>query len=143
MKKEKKDKHFIKKPYYEGGITAMRDFIRKNMRYPESALQAQVEGTVHIRYTIDHKGKVIATKVINGIGYGCDEEAVRLVQLLEFIAPKNKNIKAIFHKTIQIHFRLPKQEKPSIQYNYVLTKKQKPSPKEEGKSYTIIISTGL
>ncbi len=142
MKKEKKDKHFIKKPYYEGGISAMRAFIRQHLQYPKAALQAKIEGTVHIRYTINHKGKVVATKIIAGIGHGCDEEAVRLVELLEFIAPKNRNIKAIFHKTIQIHFRLPEQEKSTIQYNYTTTKTpKKPKPKSKGKSYIITIRT--
>ena len=107
MQREKKDKHFIKKPFYEGGLSAMRAFISKNLAYPEEAREKQIEGTVHIRYTIDRTGAVIGTKVIAGIGHGCDEEASRVVRMLKFHAPKNlvQNIK--FHKTIQIHFRLP------------------------------------
>ena len=153
MKKERKDHQFIKKPYYEGGITAMKDFIKTNLSYPSTALHQKVEGTVYVRYTINYKGKVIDARIIAGIGYGCDEEALRLVKLLEFIVPKNRNLKAVFHKDLQIHFRLPKAQPKSvrtppstpltIQYNYT-TRKQKlkktiEKKKESGGSYDITI----
>ena len=85
---EKKDKHFIKKPYYEGGIKALKKFVGENLQYPKEALREKIEGTVYVRYTVDYKGNVIAAKTISGIGYGCDQEALRLVKMLKFIAPK-------------------------------------------------------
>lgn len=153
MKKERKDHQFIKKPYYEGGITAMKKFIKENLSYPQTALQQKIEGTVYIRYTINYKGKVVDTKIITGIGYGCDEEAIRLIKSLEFKVPKNRNLKAVFHKSLQIHFRLPKtlpQKEVSppispraIQYNYMITKQTSPKPidkkTQKGGSYNIII----
>jgi len=153
MKKERKDHQFIKKPYYEGGITAMKNFITKNLSYPSAALQKKIEGTVYIRYTINYKGKVVDTKIVTGIGHGCNEEAIRLVKLLEFNVPKNRNLKAVFHKSLQIHFRLPKatptkevSPPPSpmnIQYNYTTTKQETPKPVEKkvekGGSYDITI----
>ncbi len=153
MKKERKDHQFIKKPYYEGGMTAMKNFIKENLSYPSAALQQKIEGTVYIRYTINYKGKVTDTKIVTGIGHGCDEEAIRLVKLLKFKVPKNRNLKAIFHKSLQIHFRLPKvlakQEvvnpvpPVSIQYNYTTTKAKTEKPIVEkiqkGGSYDITI----
>ncbi|MEM6322004.1 MAG: energy transducer TonB, partial [Bacteroidota bacterium] len=97
MKKERKDHQFIKKPYYEGGISAMRMFIKKHLVYPEIAKKRQIEGTVYLRYTINQKGEVIDSKVIRGIGHGCDEEATRLVRLLKFKVPKNRRPKLLFH----------------------------------------------
>lgn len=142
MKKEAKDKHFIKKPIYEGGPTAMKKFIGENLRYPKEALENKTQGTVYVRYDIDYSGKVVDAKVIKGIGHGCDEEAVRLAKLLKFKVPKNRGVRVVFHKNIQIHFRLPK-KKPvkktmSVQYNYVEKKKEEPE-KENKKSggYTI------
>ena len=147
MKKEAKDKHFIKKPIYEGGPQAMKAFIRKNLRYPEEALKNKVEGTVYVKYDIDYKGKVVDAKVISGLGHGCDEEAVRLVKLFEFSVPKNpRKLKIVFHKNIQIHFRLPKKKKnkaQQFQINYISTPAEKkapnPSKKENGGGYTITI----
>lgn len=154
MKKERKAQNFIKKPYYEGGMTAMKVFIKQHLSYPKEAADKKIEGTVHVRYTINYKGKVIDTKIVSGIGHGCDQEASRLVQLLVFNVPRNRNLKAVFHKTLQIHFRLPKvvppvkipepaQTQPTIHYNYTTTKKkeEKASPKKETprKSHQIII----
>ncbi len=64
MKKERKDKDFIKAAYFEGGRTAMDAYVKKEMRYPKEALAAKVEGRVTIRYTVDFKGKVIDAKVV-------------------------------------------------------------------------------
>lgn len=148
MKKEKKGQHFIKKPYYEGGMSAMKVFIKQQLSYPKKAKAKKIEGTVYVRYTINYKGKVIDTKIISGIGYGCDEEAVRLVKLLEFNVPRNRNLKAVFHKNLQIHFRLPKEKTPAVksvaptsglQYHYTLSPKVESKKIEKKGGYTIVI----
>jgi len=143
MKPEKKDKHFIKKPYYEGGMTAMRKFIARHLQYPKEAKDNKIEGTVFIKYTINHKGKVIEAKVVSTLGYGCDEEAERLVYLLEFKVPKNRGVKVKFHRSIQIHFKLPA-EKPAkpltgIQYTYTSEKTTTQKNDNQG-SYVYSIS---
>ena len=146
MKKERKDKHFIKKPFYEGGLKALRDFIGKNKKYPKEALEKKIEGTVYLRYTINYKGKVIDTKILSSLGHGCDKEAIRIVKLLRFKVQKNYVGKIKFFKTIQIHFKLP-QDKPQptsntqVSYNITSSKKKKETPPKKnnggGYSYTI------
>ena len=103
----------------------MQKFLREQKSYPPEALAAKVEGTVSIRYTINHLGDVIHTKVVAGIGYGCDEESQRIVALLKFSVPKNRKVRAQYHKTTHIHFRLPKQSvRLPIQYNISVTQKE-------------------
>ena len=140
MQKERKDKNFIKKPVYPGGPTAMRQFIREHLVYPKDALEHRIEGTVTLKYTIDHKGKVIDTHVVAGLGHGCDEEAQRLVRLFRFEVAKSRGVKVTFQKDIHIHFRLPKTtpmpEKTGTQINYVTTSSKAPAA---GYSYTITI----
>jgi len=146
MAKEKKDKHFIQKPIYLGGPKGLKTFITKNLQYPKEALEAKVEGSVYVKYTINHKGKVIEVKVISSLGHGCDEEAVRLVKLLEFQVPKNRGLKVKFFKNIRINFNLPKAPvAPAIQYQYTTTpstaQKAKPATnKKSGGSYNITIN---
>ena len=143
MKAEKKDKHFIKKPYYEGGMTAMRKFIAQHLQYPKEAKDNKIEGTVYIKYTINHKGKVIDAKVVSSLGYGCDEEAERLVYLLKFKVPKNRGVKIKFHKNIQIHFKLPptKPVKPLTGIQYTYTSEKPPiQKKNKQNSYNYSIS---
>lgn len=151
MKKEKKEKDFLHKPIYPGGPKAMRQLIRDNLHYPEAARQAGVEGSVSLRYTINHLGKVTEVKVIAGLGYGCDEEAVRLVNLLQFEVPKNRGLKVLFHRSLQVHFRLHKQPPPApkapapaatIHYEYVPQKAAEPESetKKPGDTYTYTIN---
>jgi len=143
MKKERKDKHFIKKPIYEGGPNALKQFISKNLSYPKETLQAKIEGTVVIRYTINIQGKVVDTKIINGLTPECNEEADRLVRLLQFKVPKNRGFKGFFHKDLHIHFKLPKVATSTIQYTLTPTAKKEttetvPEKKENG--YTITVN---
>lgn len=140
MKKERKNKDFIKSAYYEGGKSAMEVHIKKELRYPKEALAAKVEGTVSVRYTVDYKGKVIEASVISGIGHGCDEEALRLVRNLQFKVPDERRIKSKYSRKLHIHFRLPgspsvlpatkKAAAGGLQINYQVTSPDKP-PKPE------------
>lgn len=154
MDKSRKDKHFLKKAFYKGGAKAINAFVKENLRYPKEALTNKIEGKVFLRYDINHKGKVIAAKVIQSLGYGCDEEAVRLVKLMEFEVAKNRGVRVTYHKDISINFRLPKPKKappvqaPSVQnvhYTITPTKAkttEKTAPKKKGSSggYTITIN---
>lgn len=97
----------------------MDEFIKKNLRYPEEALKNKVEGTVAVEIDIDVFGKVTAARVKHGLGYGCDEEAVRLVTLLQFEKKKYKGLYVVFHKTINIHFRMHEASQPlQLSYQY-------------------------
>ncbi len=129
-KPSKKPKSFLVKPFFEGGISGMRALIKENMKYPKEAIDQKIEGNVKIKYDVDYKGKVIKTKVIKGLGYGCDEEAQRLVKLFEFNVEKTRKMRVTFHKTIQINFNLPK-EKP----------KKAPAPKKKGMSLQYQVSS--
>lgn len=122
MHSEKKDKHFINKPIYEGGTSALKAFIASRLKYPVDALKNKIEGTVYLKYTIDYKGNVIDSKVISGLSKDCDNEAQRLVSLLKFKVKKPKGIKVKFHKKIQIHFKLPKENTVKVNYSYASVK---------------------
>ena len=113
----------------------MSAFIQKQKRYPEEARKAGVEGTVTIRYTIDYQGAVVKTKIISGIGHGCDKEATRLVKLLRFEVPKSRKLKVQFHKTIHIHFKLPTKRGKINTVKYHLSPSKKINEKEPSKSY--------
>lgn len=109
MKKEAKEKAFLKNPVYKGGNAAMSKFVSEQVRYPQEAMQQALEGTVAMKYTIDHKGNVIDTKILTKLGGGLEEEAIRVVKLLKFDVPAHRGLKVLFHKDIQINFRLPHQ----------------------------------
>ncbi len=128
MRKEVKKTDILKQPEYPGGQKALRAFVASHLTYPDQALALKIEGTVHLRYTIDHKGVVIDVRILHKLGYGCDEEAERLVRMLTFHVDKTRGVKVLYHKKIQIHFRLPTQpqNQTGLQVSYHIT----PTPKK-------------
>lgn len=150
MQKERKDNHFIKKPIYPGGLKAMRLLIEEELKYPREALEAKIEGTVYLRYNIDHTGKVTSSKILSSLGHGCDEEAQRIVKKFKFEVPKGpRKLKIKFHKTIKIHFRLPKEDpkekdlkRPNnqTQINYTIKKDPEKQTPQKNKSYSYTIN---
>lgn len=149
-KKKKSSKAFIQKAFYPGGRDALKAFITANLKYPQDAIEHQAEGTVHAEYKVDHRGRVTKVKTLTKIGYGLEEEAIRLTKLLKFSVPqKLRNVRVTFNKTIWINFKLPKtapvQEvnkeeqaaisttNQTVQYTIVPTPKPKEVKKEEPK----------
>lgn len=104
MRKENKEKHFLKKPIYPGGLEAMKAFIAENIKYPPEAIANKVSGLVQIELTIDYKGNVIETKIIHGLSHECDDEAKRVGKLMKFQVSKNRGMKVRFFRKINIHF---------------------------------------
>lgn len=139
MKRERKPESFIKKPEYPGGGAALKAFIQSNLQYPTEALNNKIEGVVRVRIDIDKKGHVVKTQLIDKLGYGCNEEAIRICKLLRFQVQPPKNARITFHKELNIPFRLPKA--PSIQYSYTSESKntEKDDSNEDHKGYTYTI----
>ena len=64
-----------------GGYEAFYDLLRKNLKYPVKARRFQIEGKVFIEFVINKEGIPSQFTIIRGLGYGCDEEAVRVIGL--------------------------------------------------------------
>ena len=67
------------------------------------------------------KNCILNIIVTRGIGYGCDNEAKRLVKLLRYSNPNNRRIRVTTYKKIVITFKLPKKNN-GIKINYTITK---------------------
>ncbi|MCU0358111.1 MAG: energy transducer TonB [Cyclobacteriaceae bacterium] len=64
----------------KGGMAAFYKFVSEKMKYPAQARRMGVEGKVFVEFVINRDGSITDVKAIKGIGAGCDEEAVRVVQ---------------------------------------------------------------
>jgi TonB family protein len=62
------------------GLTAYMQMLQKNLHYPEKAKSMGIEGKVFVQFIVMKDGKLSDVKVVKGIGAGCDEEAVRVIQ---------------------------------------------------------------
>ncbi|MFM8912216.1 MAG: energy transducer TonB [Flammeovirgaceae bacterium] len=63
-----------------GGMTAFYKYLQENMRYPAVARRNGVEGKVMVQFVVGKDGTINEVKVLRGIGAGCDEEAVRVME---------------------------------------------------------------
>lgn len=66
-------------PEFEGGAVALMRFVAQNISYPEVAKIINKEGVVYVSFTVNELGYVEHAKVMRGIGFGCDEEVLRVV----------------------------------------------------------------
>lgn len=64
----------------QGGWGAFQEYIRQNARLTDQARNNNISGTVRLEFEVGYDGKPINVKVLRGLGYGCNEEAIRLVE---------------------------------------------------------------
>ena len=69
-------------PTFEAGEQALIDFIQTHLDYPEMARKYEIEGTVILEFRVAVDGSIQQVKVLKKLGYGLDEEALRLLKLL-------------------------------------------------------------
>ena len=69
-------------PEYPGGMSAMMEFIGKNIKYPVAAQKAKIQGRVVIQFIVDKEGNIICPRVIRGADPLLDAEAIRLTTIM-------------------------------------------------------------
>jgi TonB family protein len=70
-------------PQYKGGDAAMKEFIAKNLVYPDAAKTRDVNNKkVVVSFVVTKTGKLKDFKILESVGYGCDEEALRIVKMM-------------------------------------------------------------
>ena len=82
-------------PQYPGGDEARIKFLIDNMRYPQTAKDNGIQGTVYITFIVETDGSVSNVKVLRGMGSGLEEEAMRVVNLMPKWTPGTQSGKAV------------------------------------------------
>jgi TonB family protein len=94
-------------PEFVGGKPELQRYLDANLKYPAQAKNAKKEGVVYISFTVAESGKIENPKVVRSIGYGCDEEALRLVsEMPNWVPGKEEGITKALPVVIPISFRL-------------------------------------
>ena len=89
-------------PEFEGGMEALYKYLAENIQYPEQAKADKVEGRVFISFVIEPDGTASNAEVLRGIGGGCDEEALRVVQSMPNWKPG-----MVDGKPVRVHYNIP------------------------------------
>jgi TonB family protein len=85
----------------------LQAYFAKNIRYPQKAINQDVEGRVFVTFVITSSGEVDDVRLLKGIGYGCDEEAIRVVKSMpQWVPGKNVGSNVKVRMNIPIVFKL-------------------------------------
>ena len=76
-------KHSDLPPTFKGGNKAMFAFIGANLKFPAISRECGIEGTVYVGFIVETDGTLTDIEVKRGLGGGLNEEAVRVVQLMQ------------------------------------------------------------
>lgn len=67
-------------PSYPGGDEARIRYLQENLKYPQMARESGIQGRVFVTFVVEKDGSITDVKILRGIGGGCDEEAIRVIQ---------------------------------------------------------------
>ena len=89
-------------PEFPGGYDSMTVFLKRNLRYPASARQQGIEGTVYVSFIVEKDGAVSDVNIIRGIAPEADAEARRVVEMSPAWTPARQR-----GEVVRVRFVLP------------------------------------
>jgi protein TonB len=89
-------------PGFPGGDAARMKFLQENIKYPQMARESGIQGTVYVTFVVEPSGSVSDVRVLRGIGGGCDEEAIRVIQSMPKWTPGKQR-----GKSVRVQFNMP------------------------------------
>lgn len=89
-------------PDFPGGDSTRLWYLKENIKYPSLAREAGIQGVVYVTFVVEKNGQIRDVKVLRGIGGGCDEEAIRVVESMpNWIPGKQRNV------PVRVQFNMP------------------------------------
>lgn len=104
---EIREGYFESGPEFPGGNDKFLAFVKRRLSYPEKAVASNIEGTVEAAFTIGPDGTLSAVKILKGIGYGCDEELIEILNKSPHWKPGHFNGRSLIQtETVTVEFKL-------------------------------------
>ncbi|MEL6256424.1 MAG: energy transducer TonB [Bacteroidota bacterium] len=91
-----------KMPKFPGGYSALKKYIKKKLVVPEATKQQKIAGTVQVQFVVEVNGSIRNARIAKGLGYGCDEAALSLVQGMPNWIPGKHN-----GEEVAVYYNLP------------------------------------
>ena len=93
--------------YPDGGMAGLMEYFKKNMRYPEAAKEAGMQGRVTVQFVVNKDGSISGAKVLRSVEPDFDAEAIRLVNAMPKWKPGMQDGKPVPVKfTVPVKFML-------------------------------------
>ena len=78
-------------PIFPGGPTALLKYIADNTKYPQEAIDINMQGKVIVKFAVMYDGSVSRIEVLRGVSPLLDNEAMRVVSTLPKWRPGKQN----------------------------------------------------
>ena len=96
-------------PEFPGGMEALNTYIRNNIRYPQEAQKAGIQGRVIIQFIVSKDGSITDAEVVESVDPQLDAEGLRLIKNMPRWKPGMRKGQAIRVKqTLPIRFAFTK-----------------------------------
>jgi len=89
-------------PEFPGGLGALGQYLSKNIKYPAAASRANISGKVFLTFVVNTDGSIQDISVLKGLGFGCDEEAQRVVKGMPKWKPGKQS-----GRNVRVKYNLP------------------------------------
>lgn len=105
----------------DGGMAGLMEYFKKNLRYPEEAKKAGMQGRVVVQFLINKNGAISDASVLRSVDRLLDAEAVRLVRSMPRWKPGMQKGKAVTVKyTVPVLFKLDEVDEKVRQKNLAI-----------------------
>jgi TonB family protein len=85
----------------------LAEYINSNLIYPDLAQANFVEGQVLAEVSLDAEGKVMDVTIIKGLGFGCDEQVIKVLKdMPQWIPAIRKGTNVAQNVIIPVQFQL-------------------------------------
>lgn len=93
-------------PMYQKGNYALQDFIKENLEYPRQAQLSNIQGAVVLCFVVEPSGLITNIGVTRSVGAGCDQEAMRVLELIKWYPGKHEDKLVRVQMTFPFYFIL-------------------------------------
>ncbi|MCB2219996.1 MAG: energy transducer TonB [Bacteroidetes bacterium] len=94
------------KPIFTSLDRNLSNFIVNNLKYPEAAMKQNISGDVKLRFVVETSGRVSNIEVIETVGGGCTEEAIRVLRLIKWYPGLKDNVAVRTSMPFELKFDL-------------------------------------
>ena len=90
---------------FQDGYNSIIKFVQENIKFPAEAKENNVHGKLMVSVVVEKDGSLSDIKIKKGLGYGLDEEIVRIIKMMPKWQPAQHQGKAVRQsQTIMIPF---------------------------------------
>ncbi|WP_020606708.1 energy transducer TonB [Spirosoma spitsbergense] len=89
-------------PEFPGGLVALGNYMQQHVKYPLEAQKAGIKDRVYVNFIVERDGSLTDIQLLNSLGYGCDEEARRVIRAMPKWKPGKQSGRAV-----RVRFNMP------------------------------------